>query len=159
MTIHGLLKTKPIANLKPKKKKALCIGLTCLTHRFNYTVLTYYFSERIFKVEAITSDYELNNYCKMLAKSIINDYDLTETDIYDAVSETVDGNENVIYYYKAHSICQNCNVDEGRSFFKECYGDYGVALDYDDIATKIVYGEMVNRVQTALDKLIDEVEA
>lgn len=110
-------------------------------------------------MEAITSDYQLDKYCAMLAECIIQDYDLTVTDIYDAVSETVDGNEHVIYYYKAHSICQNCNTDEGRSFFKECYGDYGVALDYDDIATKIVYGEMVNRVQTALDKILDEVEA
>ena len=106
----------------------------------------------------ITNNNELQAEAEALAEMIFNEYNLSEVDVFDAVAEVVDGSEHVIYYSKAHSICQNCDISEGEAFFRDCYGDYGNSKTYDEIACIMAYGELQYRVQNALDQLIDNSE-
>ena len=72
----------------------------------------------------------------------------------DYVYETVDCHEYVIYYYQAHQVCQNCNTNEGELFLEDC-GGFQRGDTYDTMATKIAYGELMTRTQTALEQLLE----
>jgi hypothetical protein len=105
----------------------------------------------------INNTFELQEHAESLAEMIVNEYDLDTVDIFDAVSEVCDGDENVIYTYSAGNIVQNCDVTEGKSFVADCYPTG--YLDYDKQVSLIVYGELCYRVQNALDKMLDEMAA
>lgn len=53
-----------------------------------------------------------------------------------------------IYYNKAHAFIAGCDTDNGREFVAECFGDE--ALDYDDLACRIAYGEIQARLSAAV---------
>jgi hypothetical protein len=110
-------------------------------------------------IEADTmNDYKLNELANTIALEALDlikegkaDYEAE-----DYICETVDGCEWVIYYYKAHQVCQNCNTDSGAQWMDDC-GIKGES--YDDYATKLAYGEIYCRASAALGELIDEYEA
>ena len=68
------------------------------------------------------------------------------------VSELADQSEHVIDYDNAHSICQNCNITEGESYFADMYGE-GPAKSYNEIATIMAFGELRARISSALYEL------
>jgi hypothetical protein len=71
----------------------------------------------------------------------------------DFICESVDGSEWVIYYYKAHQVCQNCNTDQGADWMEQC----GIKGDsYNDYATKLAYGELYCRASNALTLKLGE---
>lgn len=97
----------------------------------------------------IKSDHDLNKLVESYGQEIISDCDNVD-DMYDLAIEYADGSEHVIYYGKAHSICQNCNVEEGESFVYETDG-FGRRDTYDSMATKIAYGEIWARLQNYIN--------
>ena len=96
----------------------------------------------------ITSDYQLNEYATDIARDIARDASDIEQ-AFDWAHESADSSEYVIYTYKAHALCQACDVTQGREFVSECYPD--AFLDYDQQASVIAYGELLSRIQHALN--------
>jgi hypothetical protein len=99
------------------------------------------------------NDFWLDHYCTDIAHDIAMDAQDYEQAM-DWAHESADGSEYVIYTYKAHAICQNCDVENGQEFVRDCYGDSH--LDYDEHASAIAYGEILARIQNALGKYFDE---
>ncbi len=111
-------------------------------------------------MEPIKNDYELNQYIDILVQDAFDGYDLEANDLNDVAHELADGSEHVIYYYKAHAICQNCNTLYGEEFLIDCGFDVGnMANPYDEIATIISYGEIYTRLYHAIDKALNAKEA
>jgi hypothetical protein len=106
---------------------------------------------------AIT-DYNLDYECQSIARDIIYDmkeYNKDEDWARDRVHEEVDMHQWVIYHYKAHELCQNCNTDNGEDWASDCDVK---PTSYDQWATTLAYGEMMVRVSIELDKLLEEIE-
>jgi len=101
-------------------------------------------------------DYDLTQYCNGIAEEIARDArDIEQAT--DWAHESADGSEHVIYYAKAHALCQNCNIDQGEDFFSECYGgEHGKS--YDDIACIMAYGEINARICARLWQIFEERE-
>ena len=96
----------------------------------------------------IKSDYHLTEYATDIARDIARDASDLEQAL-DWAHESADSSEHVIYTYKAHALCQACDVTQGREFVSECYPD--AFLDYDQQASVIAYGELLSRIQHALN--------
>jgi hypothetical protein len=99
------------------------------------------------------NDFKLDAYCYSIAQDIAADFDGVSSegnldDALDTVSEYADGSEYVIYHYKAHRLCLNCNIDQGKDYLHDC----GIEkqLSYDEMATCIAYGEIDARVRDCL---------
>lgn len=116
--------------------------------------------------ERITA-YAFQAECNSLAQDIF-DYGLDsmeddETpedyrdDMMDRVHETVDGHEWIIYHYRAHQICAECDTDEGEQFLEDC--GMPETPTYDGLASIIAFGEMRARVEAAIDELIEAWDA
>ena len=71
----------------------------------------------------------------------------------DRAWEHADGNEWVIYHYKSHQLCANCNTDEGEGYLE----DIGMCETptYDWFASTIAFGEIYRRLILALEGLYD----
>lgn len=74
------------------------------------------------------NDYQLSEYAKSCALDIVAEFKRqypgesvsdNRDDLSDQVHEYADGSEHVIYYHKAHDICQNCNTDDGEAFLED----------------------------------------
>ena len=109
--------------------------------------------------DTIKNDHQLDQYAAAAARDIMEDVKqyggeafegLTEIDLaLDLVHEHADACEHVIYYHKAHAICQNCNTENGEAFIEEC-GGFGENVTYDSIAAKIAYAELRTRIEERL---------
>ena len=113
------------------------------------------------------NDHVLNDYALSIAQDIKTEvYDLLghkdalsiqkESD--DAVTlawEAADSSEYVIYYSKAHQICQNCDITHGENFMEECYDNK--FKSYDDTAVTIAFGELHYRILSKLSDIGVEV--
>jgi hypothetical protein len=101
-------------------------------------------------------NYDLTQYCNDIAEEIARDASDIEQAM-DWAHESADGSEYVIYYAKAHTICQNCNIEQGEDFFSECYGgEHGKS--YDEIACIMAYGEINARICARLWEIFEERE-
>lgn len=109
----------------------------------------------------IHNDYELNQLANDYAQMIIDEEreahpedfkDYLETYGDEKAWEFADNSEHVIYTYKAHAICQNCNINEAEATFGE-YHD-GSFLTYDELATRLAFLELKGRTIHALYALI-----
>lgn len=102
------------------------------------------------------NDYDLTQYCNGIAEDIARDASDYEQAT-DWAHESADGSEYVIYYGKAHSVCQNCNIEQGEDFFEQCYdGNHGKS--YDEIACIMAYGEINARITARLYEIFEERE-
>ena len=72
--------------------------------------------------------------------------------------EHADGSEWVIYYARAHALCQNCDTSEGEAFISDCCEPMH-GWTYDSIACAIAYGELHARILWAIEHLTDQEEA
>jgi hypothetical protein len=82
----------------------------------------------------------------------------------DLAHQYADGSEWVIYHYKAHQLCANCNTDMGEDYITECGepegGQGGLGgWSYDGFASAIAYGEILTRLQAAINTLYEIAEA
>ena len=100
-------------------------------------------------MEKITSDHQLDAYADDIAAEIAEEIKEHGGDAYDLAHECADGSEHVIYHYKAHAICQNCNTDAGEDFVSDT-GEPEGGWSYDDHAVAIAYGELRHRIECAL---------
>lgn len=109
----------------------------------------------------INNDYELDQLANDYAQMIIDEEreahpedfkDYLETYGDEKAWEFADNSEHIIYTYKAHAICQNCNISEAEATF-EGYHD-GSFLTYDELATRLAAIELETRTRVALNNLI-----
>jgi len=107
------------------------------------------------------NDYTLNEYAADIADEILRECDgdreLNRDDAIDMAHQHADGSEWVIYYHKAHELCQNCNTDNGEQFYEDC-GPWENPT-YNNIASTIAYGELRARIAQAIDAKINEADA
>lgn len=101
------------------------------------------------------NDYQLDEYCRSIAEDIVRDAK-SEEQALDWASEAADSTEWVIYYNKAHELCQNCNTDQGEDFIAECWANE--PMTYDEMACRIAYGEIDARVRNFVWQLWQEKE-
>ncbi len=100
-------------------------------------------------MEKITSDHQLDEYAATIAADIAEEIKEYGGDASDMAHEHADGSEHVIYYYKAHAVCQNCDVENGEAFLEDIGGP-GKDATYNSIATLIACGELRHRIERAL---------
>lgn len=105
----------------------------------------------------IKSDYELDQYCDWMARDILKEIAEYGGDISDLCHEAADSCEHVIYHYKAHAICQNCNIDDGEEFVSDC-GEPADGWSYNGFAVALAYGEIRARLMTKCEELKEEIE-
>lgn len=98
------------------------------------------------------NDFWLDHYCTQIAHDIAIDARDFEQAM-DWAHESADSSEYVIYTYKSHAVCQQCSVDNGKEFVRDCYPD--AWLDYDAQASAIAYGEILARTHNALNKYFE----
>ena len=103
------------------------------------------------------NDWQLDAYCESIAEEIFRDAKDYET-ARDWAQQSADSSEYVIYTYKAHALCQNCNTHAGHEFLADCYGKDAPA-DYDQLASIIACGEIHSRIEYELSKLFAAAEA
>lgn len=102
------------------------------------------------------NDFHLTEYCNDIAADIVRDAAGYE-EAMDWASESADGSEHVIYTYKAHKLCLECNTDQGEEFLDDCYGnEHGKS--YDELASIIAYGEIYSRIQSAIHEIFQAKE-
>jgi len=101
------------------------------------------------------NDYKLNEYVESIVEDILEDCDDIDSAM-DQAHECADGSEYVIYYARAHELCQNCNTDMGEEFVE----DIGVGDNptYESIACLIAYGELRGRIERAIHDHFEDVE-
>ncbi len=104
-------------------------------------------------IDTITN-HKLDEYAADCAKEILEEINRYGGDEYDLAHEHADGSEWVIYYSKAHQLCQNCNTDHGEVFLAVVGTPENVT--YDSLAVTIAYGELHARICQALDDLKSE---
>ena len=99
--------------------------------------------------DTIKSDYQLDQYAASIADDIAAEIKEFGGEAYDMAHEHADGSQHVIYYYKAHAICQNCDTENGEAFLEDIGGP-GKDATYNSIAVMIAYGELHSRILHAL---------
>jgi len=106
----------------------------------------------IMTTDTIKNDYQLQQYAEAAARDIADEIKEHGGDAYDMAHEYADGSEHVIYYHKAHAICQNCDTSEGEEFISDT-GEPEGGWSYDGFAVAIAYGELHSRILHALHKM------
>ena len=102
------------------------------------------------------SDFNLNAMTASWAVEIFQQaQDLDEA--LDLVHQYADGSEWVIYYGKAHQVCQNCNTDLGEEFLEDI-GQTCEGMTYDRWASAIAYGEIYTRLGRDVQGLFEMAE-
>ncbi len=99
------------------------------------------------------NNHELTEYAESIAQEIF-DQASDRDEMSDLAFRYADGSEHVIYYGKAHSICQNCDTSQGESDLKDTSDP--MQKTYDGFATAIAFCELRCRIETALNALCDE---
>ena len=102
----------------------------------------------------IMTDYKLDEYAADCAKQILEEINTHGGDEYDLAHEHADGSEWVIYYHKAHQICQNCKTENGEAFLEDVGSPEPIT--YDSLAVTIAYGELHARICQAIDTMKGE---
>lgn len=97
----------------------------------------------------IMNDYQLDLIARSYAEDIAQEISQHGGDAIDLAHQYADGCEHVIYFHKAHAICQGCDVSNGEDFVEGGFRDVYPA--YDQLATYIVYGELHHRIVRELD--------
>ena len=100
---------------------------------------------------------EFDQEAKDIAAMIVEEYNIPDTDPYDACHEALDGHEWVIYYSKAKEVC--CNVDTGGGMsWVEDIGGFEGDISFDIVCTRLAYATLFVAVQSELTTLLEEIE-
>ena len=100
----------------------------------------------------IMNDYQLDRIARCYAEDIASELKKYGGDAIDLAHQYTDGSEHVIYYHKAHAICQNCDISNGEDFVEDC-GDPEGGWSYDGFAVAMAYGELYSRIVKQLYEL------
>ena len=100
----------------------------------------------------IMNDYQLDVIARSYAEDIASELKEYGGDAIDLAHQYADGSEHVIYYSKAHAICQGCDVSNGEDFVEDCGNPEG-GHSYDGIAVAMAYGELHYRIVKELCEL------
>tara|TARA_R110000824_G_scaffold84533_3_gene210844 strand:- start:602 stop:1006 length:405 start_codon:yes stop_codon:yes gene_type:complete len=98
------------------------------------------------------NNHELNEIARDYAKEIRREVKAYNANEYELACQYADGSEHVIYYSKAHDVCQSCDITSGEVYVEEMEYD-SASMGYDTYATILVYGELLTRIQVALHDL------
>lgn len=86
----------------------------------------------------------------------LNDhYDQDKID--DVLWQLIDGNEHVIYYYKARMLCCYCSTYRGGEWLEECETDSKYS-SFSDHCCKLAFAEMLYRCRELLSNKRDELQ-
>jgi len=107
----------------------------------------------ILMTDTIINDFILTDIAKDYAKEIHGQTSNMD-EAYDITHQFADSCEWVIYTYKAHMLCLNCNTDNGQAFVDDCCS--GVSMFYDKLAMTLAYGELHSRIISELTDLFKE---
>ena len=99
--------------------------------------------------DTIKNDHQLDQYAAAAARDIVDEIKRHGGEAYDMAREHANDCEYVIYYHHAHSICQNCNVENGEAFLEECGGP-SKGDTYNSIAVLIAGAELRARIEQKL---------
>tara|TARA_R110000823_G_C15864983_1_gene493583 strand:- start:420 stop:749 length:330 start_codon:yes stop_codon:yes gene_type:complete len=100
----------------------------------------------------IMHDNELNRIARSYAEGIASELKEYGGDAMELAEQYADGCEHVIYYHKAHAICQGCDVSNGEDFVEDCGAPEG-GHSYDGFAVAMAYGELRYRIVKELCEL------
>ena len=101
------------------------------------------------------TDYNLDDMVASWAVEIFeqaNDAD----EAHDLASQYADGSEWVIYHYKSHELCLNCNTETGEMHLEDCGIPDGAT--YNSIGSMIAYFEIESRLNAAIQTLFEMAE-
>lgn len=100
------------------------------------------------------NDYVLDEiaagYAAEIASEAKGDIDLEQ----ELAHQCADGSVHVVYFYKAHEVCQNCNVDSGEDMIREM-GEPNEGWTYNSMAMLIAFWELKTRILMALQDMKD----
>ena len=102
------------------------------------------------------SDYNLDAMTAAWAVEIFEQADDLDNAM-DLAYQYADGSEWVIYYGKAHELCQKCNTDLGEEFLEDI-GQTCEGMTYDKWASAIAYGEISQRLGRDVQALFEMAE-
>lgn len=108
--------------------------------------------------DIIINDQLLNEYANSCAEYILREIKAHGGDAYDMAHEHADGSEWVIYYARAHALCQNCDTSNGEDFVSDC-GEPEGGWSYDGFACAIAYGELHARILLFIEHLTEQEES
>lgn len=122
--------------------------------------------------EIIKSDWHLDKEAESFARDIFDTFkDENGGAAFDAESfaddmrgrawEYADNSEHVIYTSHAIAICGNCNTGAGEEWLEGCSSNGKPFADCDtfaDVCTKLAFAELLCRIESKLQELIDEWE-
>ena len=101
-------------------------------------------------------DNELDRIARSYAEDIAQEISQHGGDAMDLAHQYADGCEHVIWFHKAHAICQGCDVSNGENFVEDC-GDPEGGWSYDGFAVAIAYGELNSRIVQQLCEMEVEI--
>ena len=121
---------------------------------------------------AIIGDHALDTECERLASDIFDEIKAENCDqeapwtydpkafgdeMMERAHEAADGHQWVIYTHYALSICAHANTDQGE----QLVDDIGAPVPFSlaSVASLIAYGEMRARIETEIQRLVDDYEA
>lgn len=102
------------------------------------------------------TDFNLDDMVASWAVEIFEQTD-NEDQAIEWAHQYADGSEWVIYFYKAHELCAGCNTDIGEGFVEDC-GEPEGGWSYGGFASAIAYGEIVGRLNSAIQGLFEMAE-
>ena len=100
---------------------------------------------------------EFDQEVKDIAAMIIEEYNIPDTDPYDACHEVIDGHAWVIYYSKAKELCCNVDADDGMEWIEDIGGFEG-DISFAIVCTRLAYATLLVAVQSELTTLLEELE-
>jgi hypothetical protein len=95
---------------------------------------------------------ELDRIARSYAEDIAQEIAQHGGDAMDLAHQYADGCEHVIWFYKAHAVCQGCDISNGEDFVEDC-GEPEGGWSYDGFASAIAYGELNSRIVQQLCEL------
>ena len=91
---------------------------------------------------------KLDKLAKGYARDILAEVEKNGGDARDLAHEYADGSQWVIYCDRAHELCRNCDIDDGKEYVRDTLAH---AIGYNEMASLIAYGELHARILRAID--------
>lgn len=125
--------------------------------------------------DLIKSDWHLDKEAESFARDIFDtfkdenggaafDAESFADDMRERAWEYADNSEHVIYTARAIAICANCNTDDGEDRLADWSSvsgngnPFGDCDTFADVCTKLAFVELLCRIESKLQELIDEWE-
>ena len=115
---------------------------------------TNYYNTPKMNMPITMSDYVLDqiaaDYAAEIASEAKGDIEME----HELAHQYADGSEHVIYFHKAHAICQTCDTGHGEDSLRDI-GEPSEGWTYNSMAAAIAFGELNTRILVALQDIED----